>query len=451
MLARFLYKSYTIFYAVSYWRKQHVTPAGAMMVGIVFLSGLFGFNILKTSLYQMMSLAICFVVFSFIASLFPFRFQTRVKRHLPDCITAGNKMVYEIQITNLSPIVQKGLILYENVVDPRPSLKTLLEQKEPFEHRRNIWDRKVLYFRWVWQINKNMNAFFSPIALPDLPVGETIRVSINMTARFRGYIHFSGITFGRPDILGLFNRLVHIKLSEKLLVLPRPSKVEIPMLESRRQYHPGGIQLASSIGNSDEFMGLRPYRPGDPLRNVHWKSFAKTNELVIKEFEDEFFQRQALVLDTAATVEVHAIFEEAVSIASYCISSIKTPDSVMDLMFAGNQAYSFSSGRGLGNTDKMLEILACVEACEDSNIRGMVPTLQEKITSFSSAICIFLDWKSSHKQIVDIFEQAALPSYIIVLAKDKSKMTQKILKDMKTLKGIKIITCAQFQKESKKK
>ena len=43
---------------------------------------------------------------------------------------------------------------------------------------------------------------------------------------------------------------------------------------------------------------LRDYRPGDPLQRVHWKSFARTGRPVVKEYQDEFFERHALVLDT---------------------------------------------------------------------------------------------------------------------------------------------------------
>lgn len=416
------------------------------MAGVILLSALFGLNILKTSMYQMMSLAICCVGVSFFASLLPFRFNVKIKRYLPDYVTVGKKVNYEIQITNRSSRTQKGLVLFENVADPRPSLETLLKIKEPFEHRRNIWDRKVLYFRWKWLIRKNTNAFFQSVKLPDIPAGESIRICMEMIPRFRGYVHFSGVSFGCPDILGLFNRLVHVKQPEKLLVLPGQIKVEIPELKFRRQYHPGGIQMASSIGNSDEFMGLRHYRPGDPLKNVHWKSFAKTRELVIKEFEDEFFKHHVLILDRAAAAFDYLMFEAAVSIASYCIYSLKTLDSIIDLMFSDEKVFSFSSGRGLGNTDKMLEILACIESDEKADISEMISVLQGNIRYFSSAVCIFLDWNGGHKKILDIFRQSFLPFHLIVLAEDEQEMKAKILKDAETLTGISIINHCQLRK-----
>ncbi len=384
---------------------------------------------------------------SFILNLVPFKLKVSTFRHLPDQVMAGEKAVYEIEIINQSGVDQKGLFLYENFFDPRPSFEAFLKKKEPFEERRNAWDRKSLYYRWLWLLYKNKNTFSKPVKLPDLPAGESIRIPLEVSPHFRGYVHFSGITFARPDAFGLFKRLVHIRQPGKLLVLPKPIRVDLPDLVSRRQYHAGGIQLASSIGNSDEFMGLRNYRPGDPLRNIHWKSFAKTNELVIREFEDEFFQRHALILDTDADAENEFLFDAAVGIASYCITTLRTRDSVLDLMFAGEMLYSFSSGRGLGHTRQMLEIIACVEPCGDKEISDMVPVLKENIQQFSGVICVFLNWKAGHKKIFDLFEQAGVQFYIIVLAKDKNKITEKIRSHTKSMDWIHVIEHSHEEKE----
>ena len=448
MLARFLYKSYSLFYILRLWRKHHFTPAGVMMMTAIFLSGILGFNILKTTLYQVMAFSFSVMAVSIVLSLLPFRFKVRVNRILPEYATLGDKVTYEIEIKNLSSKTQKGLILYEEIHDPRPCFETLLSKKEPFEHLRNAWDRKTLYFRWLWLIQKNTKARFNPVELPALPVNETIRVTVKIVPRYRGYIHFSGCTFARPDALGLFNRLFKVKKIQKMLVLPKRYQLETPEdLMSTRQYHPGGISLASSIGNSDEFMSLRHYRPGDPMRNVHWRTFAKTNELVIKEFEDEYFVRHALILDTFLSSGNETLFESAVSIASSYISPRQNHESILDLIFAGNRAYSFSWGRGLGYFEKMLEILACIEPVEDKTIFELVPTLQADLKKFSGSICIFLGWEEGHKKIFQMFKQALVPIFVIVLAEDKLKMEEKIFQDMNLMGHIKVVESGQIQEE----
>src|SRR5207237_287835 len=72
-------------------------------------------------------------------------------------------------------------------------------------------------------------------------------------------------------------------------------------LAGARRFQKGGVSLASRVGESEEFVSLRDYRPGDPLRLIHWKSWARRGRPVVKEFQDEFFVRYGLVLDTFAT------------------------------------------------------------------------------------------------------------------------------------------------------
>jgi hypothetical protein len=445
MLARFLYKSYSLFYVLRHWRKRHFTPAGGMIIASIIFSGIFGFNILKTNLYQVMAFGVSVMVVALGYSLFGFKLKVSIHRILPEYASIGNKGNYEIQINNLSKKTQKGLILYEEIHDPRPSFNLLLSKEEPFEYKRNIWDRKTLYFRWLWLIQKNQKARFDPIELPDLPAGETICVTATFVPRSRGYIHFSGCTFARPDAMGIFNRLHRVKKYQKILVLPKQYRLETPQLVSTRQYQPGGIRLASSIGDSDEFMSLRNYRPGDPLRNVHWRTFAKTQELVIKEFEDEYFVRHAIILDTILSTGNEIIFESAVSIAASYITPLKTHEAIFDLMFVGNSAHSFSWGRGLGNSKKMLEMLACVEPCDEKIVFELNSSIQCDLKKFSSSICIFLGWEQDHKKVYQLFKQAMVPIFVIVLAENKIKMEEKIFRDKTAIIDIKVVQIDQIQ------
>ena len=445
MLAKVLYAAYARLYAFGCWRRHHLTPAGMMMVAFVCISAMLGFNVFKTTIYQILALGVAFMAVSLGLSLFPFRFKVTVSRSLPEYASLDQRLFYDIDITNLTAKTCKGLILYEQIQDPRPSFETLMAKPEPFEHLRNAWDRKTLYYRWQWLIQKTAKARFSGVALPDLPPGQTVRVRSQMVPHFRGYLHFSGMILARPDVLGLFCRVLTLKKAQSLIVLPRQYRLEAPQLLSPRQYHAGGISLASAIGDSDEFMALRPYRPGDPIRNVHWRTFARTRELVIKEFEQEYFVRQALIVDTASGSSSELLFESAVSIAASYICSLQARESILDLMFVGNRLYSFSSGRGLAQREKMLGIMACVESCTDKTILELVPALRSGINNISSAICIFLDWQDDHKKIIQVFKEARVPVFIVVVTDDKLKMEEKIFQDGIPPAHIRVVEKDQIQ------
>jgi uncharacterized protein (DUF58 family) len=202
-----------------------------------------------------------------------------------------------------------------------------------------------------------------PRPLPALPPSGEAEVSFEITPLRRGHLRFRGITIARPDPLGLVQALKSIELSQSLLILPK----RYPMAEIRmagtRKYQPGGVALASTVGDSEEFVSLRDYRSGDPMRRIHWKSYARVGRPVVKEYLDEFFVRHALVLDTFTTHLGDPVFEEAVSVAASIAISMQTQESLLDMMFVWPEAYCFTAGRGLAHR----------AAPRGAGVRGPVP------------------------------------------------------------------------------
>src|SRR5262249_5934291 len=156
-----------------------------------------------------------------------------------------------------------------------------------------------------------------------------------------------------------------------ILVLPRRYPLPSIAFPGTLKYQEGGVALASSVGRSEEFVSLREYRRGDPLRHIHWRSWAKAGKPIVKEFEDEFFVRHALVLDTVTPYPHSEAFEEAVSVAASFACTLQTQESLLDLLFVGLQAYCFTVGRGLAHTDQMLEILASVRPSAGKPFRDL--------------------------------------------------------------------------------
>src|SRR5262249_57501569 len=106
----------------------------------------------------------------------------------------------------------------------------------------------------------------------------------------RGQVRLTGLTIARADALGLVHALKTIRLPQSLLVLPRRYPMAQIQLAGYRKYQPGGVALASSVGDSEEFMALRDYRAGDPMRRIHWRSWAKLGRPAVPEDQDEVFE-----------------------------------------------------------------------------------------------------------------------------------------------------------------
>jgi hypothetical protein len=95
------------------------------------------------------------------------------------------------------------------------------------------------------------------------------------------------------DPLGLFRSRRPSKDAEIALVLPRfvslSRRPEVRELEAS--------VAAPRAGSGTELFGVREYRPGDPLRRIHWRSSARHGELVVREFEPPGVQTLGIFCD----------------------------------------------------------------------------------------------------------------------------------------------------------
>ena len=63
-----------------------------------------------------------------------------------------------------------------------------------------------------------------------------------------------------------------------------------------------GIHRSLRQGRGTEFFQYRPYDPGEDLKVVDWKVYAKREELVAKTFQEDTNFNLFLVLDTSASM-----------------------------------------------------------------------------------------------------------------------------------------------------
>jgi uncharacterized protein (DUF58 family) len=56
-------------------------------------------------------------------------------------------------------------------------------------------------------------------------------------------------------------------------------------------------------GPGPEYLGVREYRPGDPIRQIHWRLTARHGELVVRDLEQERIPRVAIWVDTSGDEE----------------------------------------------------------------------------------------------------------------------------------------------------
>lgn len=396
-----------------HWLGRQLTPAGRLALGALAASAVLGLDTTQSMAYQ---------AFTFLAALFflaalsnvGFHARFEVRRDLPRLATAGERLPYSLRVRELDGKARRGLTFFEELDDPRPSYA---QYRAVAELPGDNWLERVTgYGRWLKLVAQKRIVAEEVKALPDLLPGGLCEIPLELTPARRGILRLRAVVLARPDALGLTNAVARQEAVQSVLVLPKRYPAPRLTLSGNRRYQPGGVSLASRVGDSQEFRSLRDYRPGDPLRRVHWRSWAKTGRPVVKEYEDEYFVRHALVLDTFAASGTEDVFEEAVSVAASFACSLLTQESLLDLLFIGDKAYCFTAGRGLGGPESLLEVLACAEACADRPFSDLGRSVAQRRDSLSGCLCVLLGFDDERRALVRELRALGVPVAAAVIA-----------------------------------
>ncbi len=84
-----------------------------------------------------------------------------------------------------------------------------------------------------------------------------------------------------------------------------------------------GLHKSPYHGFSVEFAEHRPYNPGDELRHVDWKVYAKTDRHYVKQYEEETNLRHYVVLDTSPSMRYkHSASLSKLEFGAYLASAL---------------------------------------------------------------------------------------------------------------------------------
>ncbi len=419
-MRRLLYGNLKLVYKTSQWMRHRFTSNGILILLIMPIAGVFGFDTRSTLSFQIFSITLLLLITAICYSFF-FRGRYLIKRELPDYGTVDTPFFYLCTVTNQNKKDKKGLIIIDQLRTRLPSLSQFKKIKDPLDSKRNKVDQIIGYPRLVNVIRKLRGGSIKPVTLDFISKNSEASTALSLTPLRRGYLYFDSLKLAQSDPLGIYLARKTFKSTDKLLILPRIYKVPRLNLPGKRTYQRGGINNAASVGDSQEFISLRDYRPGDPLKAIHWRSFAKNNKPIVKEYQDEFFIRYGLLLDTWLDDLSPVLFEDAVSIAASFMSSQQERDSIMDLMFIGEKAYRFTSGRNLTDTRNILEILACIEPDPEANLDRLEVMIEQHAQECSAIICILLNIDESRIKLLNKISTYSLPLKILCVTDSLDK------------------------------
>ncbi len=223
-------------------------------------------------------------------------------------------------------------------------------------------------------------------------------VTYAVTATARGHYRVGPLSVRLVDPFGLCELARAFTTSSDLVVTP--ALTALPPVPLGGDWAGGGdsaSRAAASAGSDD--VTTREYRYGDDLRKVHWRSTARTGELMVRREEQPFQSRAVLLLDTRARAHrgdgPGSSFEWAVSaVASAGVSLLRAGFTVSLVLDDERELVP----RGVTLTEGLLlDVLAGVQPGPGRDLAGAAERLRRGVDGVLLAVLGELDAASADR------------------------------------------------------
>lgn len=416
-LHRFIYPGHVRITRPNDKRSRRSSEMGGFILTGIVITAALGIDTDLTLSYQLFAFLLGLYILAGLASRYN-KPKVTLTRHLPVFATAGKAFTYQVRVKNVGNKVERDLRITDQPRVIAPQLEEYLQTPEPGEERRNAYDRFIGFHRFIWLQRRKTGLMVEAENIPAIPIGGESIVQMKAEPLRRGVVDLTQLVVSHPDPTGLVYGLTRFKQQDQLIVLPKRYKISPGYVPpGGRHYHPGGVNESQSVGESDEFVSLKDYREGDRVGRIHWPSSAKRNKLVVKEYRDEYFVRQALVLDSC--LDDWELLEEVVSVAASFAVTLERSDSLLDLMFLGDRVHTFTIGRGLAHGQQLLEVLATIQRSQ-KRFESLSRSVLRHANLLSGCVLVLMSWDEERSALVTQLSHLNVPLEVLVITRNEA-------------------------------
>ncbi|NPC91734.1 DUF58 domain-containing protein [Bacillus sp. WMMC1349] len=185
---------------------------------------------------------------------------------------------------------------------------------------------------------------------------KEVRVTYTIKSIPRGKHHLKAVRLRSGDLLGLLEKEVYIPLETSLLVFP--SYQDINYIGKSGSFD-DQVGTISDIQQQHSVLvsGIREYQPGDRFSWVDWKTSARRNQLITKEFEQMKGHDLLIWLDQSPSI----VFEDMVMFTASIVRSALKNGISTGLVSIGKDRHVFPVCYGDDHLKKLFYHLALVD------------------------------------------------------------------------------------------
>jgi uncharacterized protein (DUF58 family) len=274
-----------------------------------------------------------------------------VQRRLPRAVCAGDLLVVHVAIMNTRRRMSGWVLAVEDTV-------------------RRLGNGRAS--------KRNAPAMRPNVLFPFVPARQTASGDYRGRLAQRGRYRLGPMQISTRFPFGLFRYSFTCGAPATLTVLPRVGRLTQSWRAVLHESFAGTERREHRPGIDGDFYGLRPWQRGDSRRWVHWRTTARTGEVMVRQFEQPQSRDAAIVLDlwqpAAADAARLENVELAVSFAATLAAELcRTGSSDVFLVAADPDPRTTGGPGSTALLQDMMERLALIEAGD----RDRVPELLE--------------------------------------------------------------------------
>ena len=226
----------------------------------------------------------------------------------------------------------------------------------------------------------------------NLGPGQTARIRYVLRCPLRGHFSLGPISLRYRNTFNLYATEMFVDHRSDLIVFPQVRDVEEAMVRSRTPKMYTGAMTLRTPGPGSEFYSLREYVPGDPFKNINWKAFARTGDLMVNEKCRDAVTDVFILLDSRDVSRIGTVLKNplemgtvaAASLASYFI---QRRDSVALAVYDDRLSYLPADG-GDKQYFKILSSLAGVAPKGNMPLQAVTNALSSRFSRGSPVFII---------------------------------------------------------------
>ncbi len=370
-----------------------LTPAGRAFVIAVLISALGSVSV-EIPIYRIFCLLIAIIGLAEIIGWI-WKPKLRTQARFPDRIAAGERFVVPLAVENVG--WKPAFDIMAGVVPAH----TALQHVDGGAYVPRIDRGKSVELPMTFHAKQR-----GIHRLTDVNVHTTFPLNL---IRYRG----CGLPDATITVVPAFHAISHIELPVSL------------------RYQPGGVMMSSGLGHSPEYVGNREYTPGEPARRLDFKAWARTGKPVVREYQEEYYSRIALVLDTFVPGrfgrgQEHPQFEAAVSQTDDISDVLDVDEYLIDLFAAGPEFHVFRTVGGSNRFEAVLDILAAVDVSRVNPFNEIAPRMMEELEQISTVVCVFLDWDEVRQSFCQQILEAGCLLKIVLVREEPTTLSLQI-------------------------